>query len=65
MYMYVDVDSPWIVLEYLPHGDLKSFLIVSTTEWSYHCKLATIIIDHFCHSVTNRTLYVLDIAIDI
>ena len=22
-----DVESPWIVLEYLPHGDLKSFLV--------------------------------------
>ena len=26
----VDVVTPWIVLEYLPHGDLKNFLIVST-----------------------------------
>ena len=29
MYVYLDyIDEPWIVLEYLPHGDLKSFLIV-------------------------------------
>ena len=26
------VEEPWIVLEYLPHGDLKKFLKVSTTR---------------------------------
>lgn len=26
-----DVPAPWIVLEYLSHGDIKSFLMVSKT----------------------------------
>ena len=25
----VGVPSPWLVLEFLPHGDLRSYLIVS------------------------------------
>ena len=27
--MHLYIDEPWIVLEYLPHGDLKGFLTVS------------------------------------
>ena len=27
-FWFLDVPAPWIVLEYLPHGDLKKFLMV-------------------------------------
>ena len=45
-------EQPWIVLEFLTHGDLKTFLTVSLTVAPSHCVK---IIDNIMHN-NNHTL---------
>ena len=56
-------DQPWIVLEFLPHGDLKTFLTVSLIVacTSHYISLITII-QKKKQPVNKLVKYMLDVA---